>query len=134
VWLTLGDLLALHTQVIEETGGCDGMLKPEALESALQRPLTSFGGVEPFPRLFDKVAALAHSIATTHPFLDGNKRTAFTAAGFVLERHGFTIHADDDEAIEVMLALAQRELSLEQFAAWLETNAVPLDENSAAEE
>lgn len=93
-----------------------------------------FGGVELFPGLLVKAAALAHSLATTHPFVDGNKRTAFMAAGFVLELNGYAVEADEDDEVEVMLALAQQQLSLKQFAAWLEAHAVPLTDISEAEE
>ncbi len=124
-WLDFKALLDLHRRLLEETGGCDGVLKPEALESALERPHTEIGGVRLFPSLFAKAAALAHSVATTHPFVDGNKRAALGAAATVLCLNGFIIDVDNEGAVAATLHLARKEWSLEQFAAWLEANAVP---------
>jgi len=75
-WITLLELALIHEHVIQETGGVHGITNPGGLESALARPFTTFGGVELFPNLISKVAALIHSLIAFHPFADGNKRTA----------------------------------------------------------
>jgi len=128
-WINLDALLSLHGRLLAETGGCDGVLKPEALESALERPHTEIGGVRLFPSLFAKAAALAHSVATTHPFMDGNKRSALGAAATVLRINGFILDVDSEGAVAATLHLARKEWTLEQFAAWLEANAVPVEDD-----
>jgi len=95
--VTRDAILALHDEVISRTGGSHGFLNEHLLDAALQRPLTAFGGVELFPTLYLKAAALAHSIATTHPFVDGNKRTAYLAAADWLDEEGMRIAADGAE-------------------------------------
>ncbi len=68
-WLSLIELALIHERVIEETGGVHGMTNPGGLESALERPFTSFGGVALFPDLISKVATLIHSMIAFHPML-----------------------------------------------------------------
>ena len=87
-WITLEELDRIHAQVLRETGGAAGVLKPDAHEAVLQRPFSSFGGVELFPDLFSKVAALVHAIIAFHPFADGNKRTALVAGDVVCASTG----------------------------------------------
>jgi len=118
-------ILALHDEAISKYGGAFGLLNEHQLDAAIQRPLTSFGGVELFPTVYLKAAALAHSIATTHPFVDGNKRTAYLAAASLLDEEGMCITADGAEIEATMMMLVAGELTLEQFAAWLEAKAVP---------
>ncbi len=67
--LSLIELALIHERVIEETGGVHGMTNPGGLESALERPFTSFGGVALFPDLISKVATLIHSMIAFHPML-----------------------------------------------------------------
>ena len=80
-----------------------------------------------FPTTMLKAAPLAHSIATTHPFIDGNKRTAYLAAASLLEEDGLCVTAGAAEIEETMMRLVAGELDLEGFAAWLEANSVPLE-------
>jgi death-on-curing protein len=114
----------IHDAVIARTGGAVGCINPAYVETAVQRPLTAFGGVELFPTLFDKAAALAHSIATTHPFAEGNKRTALFCAAAVLSQAGMVLIADDEVLEETMVRLATSQTSLEEFASFLERHAV----------
>ena len=79
IYLTLEDLLEIHRRVIESTGGSDGIRSIPLLDSAVARPQATFGGIDLYPALPEKAAALLHSIISNHPFVDGNKRTGFTA-------------------------------------------------------
>ncbi|MCE5240136.1 type II toxin-antitoxin system death-on-curing family toxin [bacterium] len=114
----------IHDAVIERTGGAHGCINPVYVETAVQRPLTAFGGVELFPTVFAKAAAIAHSIATTHPFADGNKRTALFCAAAVLAQAGMVLIADDEVLEQTMVGLATSQMSLAEFAAFLEQHAV----------
>lgn len=132
--LTRDAVLALHDEAIAETGGSYGFLNEHFLDAALQRPLTAFGGVELFSTVYLKAAALAHSIATTHPFVDGNKRTAYLAAAALLHHNGFCITADGAEIEKTVMDVVAGKVDLEGFAGWLRGNAVPIAEDPAAEE
>ena len=120
-WINLADLVLVHEQVIDATGGVHGIINPAALESALVRPFTSLGGEDMFPNLWSKVAALIHSIITFHPFADGNKRTALIAADVCLKLNGFKLVGSEGIA-PFFWAIARGEKSLEEIITWLKTH------------
>ncbi|MDA1192027.1 MAG: type II toxin-antitoxin system death-on-curing family toxin [Candidatus Poribacteria bacterium] len=121
-WITADILIEIHDEVLKGPGGGEpGILHPHAIETAAQRPLAEFGGVEAFPDLWLKIAALVHSIITSHPFLDGNKRTAFAAADFCLALNGHIIAAGDDEQTRFFLEIAEGKHDVDAIAEWLRT-------------
>lgn len=76
VFPTLGFVLDLHDEILEESAGEAGVANQDLLESALNAPVETAGGEDAYDRLFDKVSALGFRLATNHGFVDGNKRTA----------------------------------------------------------
>ncbi|GFZ97587.1 death-on-curing protein [Elstera cyanobacteriorum] len=122
-WLHPSIITTIHEEQIAEHGGLTGTRSPELLEAALARPqhLYAFGE----PHLCDLAAAYAFGIARNHPFVDGNKRTAFVACELFLLLNGVKLIASDNECIETMLALASGALSAEDYAAWLRTVTQP---------
>lgn len=119
-------LAQLHALVIEATGGIDGILDSGKLEAASQRLDAGAGDVELYPTVFAKAAALAHSIARSHPFADGNKRTALLAAVYMLAVNGFLLKAEDQEQEDTVVELATGAIEVDEFAAWLEAHSFPL--------
>lgn len=119
VYLTLEQILFIHDQVIEETGGAFGLRDLGALHAAVERPKASFGDTEAYSDLFAKAAALLESLCNNHPFLDGNKRTAYVATGLFLELNGLELVASRRAAEPLMLKVAQGRVSLQQSRAWL---------------
>lgn len=109
---------------IAEHGGGAGVRDEGLLESALSRPvnLAAYGDAS----VFKLAAAHALGIAKNHPFVDGNKRTAFIAAAVFLELNGRTLIAAESDAVVTMLALAAGEMDETAYAAWLEKNSAPL--------
>jgi death-on-curing protein len=67
----------IHDELIDELGGMKGIRDLGSLESALNRPYATFDGIDLCPSPFDKAAAVLESIVINHPFMDGNKRTAY---------------------------------------------------------
>lgn len=122
-YLSAADILAIHDRIIEETGGMLGVREANLLQSIAQRPKTAFGGVEQFPDIFTKAAVYLESIATYHVFLDGNKRTALSAAAVFLHMNGFSASFPTAVTEHFMLAAAQRHRSLEDIAAWLKKHS-----------
>jgi death-on-curing protein len=116
----LDGLVWMHTVAVEEFGGSSGLRDRGLLESALARPLASFGGRNLYDTPFKRAAALAESLVLNHGFVDGNKRTAMYAMAAWLEREGYVIEAARGELRDLALAIASHELSMEQIAAWLE--------------
>lgn len=76
------------------------------LDGAVGRPASSAFGVDAYPTLFEKAAALLHSIVSSHPFTDGNKRMGWAAAAAFLQLNGQESHHTEDEAFELVMAVA----------------------------
>ena len=109
-WLSVGDILAIHEKVIRGSGGSSGILNQSAIESALVRHFTAFDSQEMFPELADKAGAFVHSSIQYHPFVDGNKRTAFLASIVIFKMNGFTIDPSDElESFFWSIARGERE-------------------------
>jgi len=121
-WIGKQALLLLHGESLAEHGGAGGIRDDGMLDSALGRPLNqyAYGGVDDLAQL---AAAYAFGIARNHPFVDGNKRAALTAAGLFLSLNGLRLVADKVEAYEVTLALAAGDTSEDDFANWIRKNS-----------
>jgi death on curing protein len=117
VWLELNVMLAVHEEQLAEHGGAGGLRDAGLLESALARPanLASYGE----PDVADLAAAYGYGVARNHPFIDGNKRTAFVAVELFLALNGHTLVADDANCVLTMLAMAAGHMSEVDFASWI---------------
>jgi death-on-curing protein len=123
-YLSLAEVLALHAAVVQQSGGAVGVRDLGALESAVAQPRASFAGVDLYPTLADKAAALCLSLVGNHPFVDGNKRVGHAALETMLVLNGHELDATVDDAERVMLALAAGELAREPFVAWVRAHVV----------
>ena len=130
-WLPLPVVLAIHRMQIDRFGGAEGLRDQGLLESALARPqqLFHYGDSPGIPRL---AAAYAFGIARNHPFLDGNKRTAFMAAAVFMEDNGWAVELGQVDVVLKILALATGELAERDLAAWLEAGSRLVEGTSAA--
>ena len=108
--------------LIAEDGGTAEMRDRGLLESALARPQNLFGYEKPKPSLTRLAASYAFGLAKSHPFVDGNKRVALTATAVFLEINGWSLQADEAEAVNVFLDLAAGKLGEDDMAVWLEQN------------
>ena len=122
-WLDKTLALAIHSAQLSEHGGTAGVRDEGLLESALARPQQLYAYGDPTTDLAELAAALAYGIARNHPFVDGNKRTAFLTAVFFLELNSYRFAASEVEATVMTLALAVSEIDEDEFAAWLRANA-----------
>jgi death on curing protein len=88
-YLTLEEVLELHRRAVEQSGGSAGVRDLGGAESAVAQPRMTFAGVELYPTLAGKGAALAFSLVMNHPFVDGNKRVGHAAMEtfFLLNGH-----------------------------------------------
>ncbi|HET9406145.1 MAG TPA: type II toxin-antitoxin system death-on-curing family toxin [Candidatus Sulfotelmatobacter sp.] len=125
IWIVDAVVLAIHEAQLAEHGGISGIRDVGLLASALARPLNLEAYGEN-PDAAALAAAYAFGIARNHPFLDGNKRTAFVAMELFLELNGWVLKAKDADCISTMLALASGDLGEEGLAAWLRTHAAKL--------
>lgn len=117
-YIRVDDILAIHADQIERYGGGEGIRDPGLLEAALFRPQTGY-----YPTLIDEAAALWESLSQNHPFVDGNKRTAFATTYVFLAINGLDIIARDDEAQDFILGLySTSSITFENLRAWLREN------------
>lgn len=122
-YITLGDVLAIHTTLIELYGGSDGVRDITLVESAIARPQASFGGYDAYPTLFDKAGVLMQGLIKNHGFVDGNKRTGTAIASIFLKLNNQKLHVTDDQLVELAISVAEDKLDLEQIAAWLKKHS-----------
>jgi len=116
MWLDLRDALAIHDRQLAEHGGGQGLRDQAMLESALARPRNRWSyGEDDSASL---AAAYAFGLARNHPFVDGNKRTAWILARLFLALNGHQLRFEPADAIEAMLALAAGELLEGGMADW----------------
>ena len=122
-WLTRRAAISIHLRQIQRHGGGDGIRDEGLLESALARPENLAAYRE--PTVFELAASYAFGIARNHPFIDGNKRTAFVASVLFLRMNGQQFHAEQAEAAVVFLRLAAGEFAEAELAEWFRRNANP---------
>jgi len=116
-WVPREVLIAVHEEQLAEHGGAAGLRDEGLFDSALARPrqLANYGE----PDIADLAAAYAHGLVRNHPFIDGNKRTAFVAAQLFLRMNGQRINAPHVDCVMTTLALAASDIDETAFAAWL---------------
>lgn len=111
--------------LIETAGGSHVVRDLGALQAAAARPLATFEGEDLYPGLFAKAAALMESIVKNHPVVDGNKRTAITAAGVFLRRNGYLIDSSQDDLYCFTMAMATGDAKLKEAEEWLRLHTRP---------
>jgi death-on-curing protein len=123
-WVSKRALVLLHRESLRQFGGADGLRDEGLLDSALARTLNRFT-YEDEVDLFRLAAAYARGIAKNHPFVDGNKRAAFAAAGIFLMTNGHDLTAEPAMATVAMLDLAAGDMTEAEFAIWLRDHTTP---------
>lgn len=123
VWLDSSVKLAVHDAQLAEHGGAAGIRDGALLESALARPqhLATYGE----PDAAGVAAAYGYGIARNHPFIDGNKRTAFVAVELFLALNGYRLTADDADCVLTILTMAAGDIEEETFADWIRRHSAP---------
>ena len=119
-WLSPEVLVAVHAEQLAEHGGAVGVRDEGLFESALARPRQTAAYGQ--PDAADLAAAYAFGLVRNHPFVDGNKRTAYVAAELFLLLNGWSMTASDESATLTALALAAGDIDEAAFAAWLRSH------------
>jgi death-on-curing protein len=125
VWIRLDVILMMHEETLMLHGGPEGVRDLGLLESALARPKNLFAYSEQGVSVARFAAAYAKGIVANHPFVDGNKRTAFTASLTFLKLNGLEVTATKEDRVLTFWKLAAGEISEEQLALWFERNTAP---------
>ena len=117
VWIEKTLIHAVHDEQLAEHGGGAGVRDANLLESALARPeqLAHYGA----PDVADLAASYGFGISRNHPFIDGNKRTAFVAIELFFALNGFELLATDAACVVNMLAVAAGDMDEAALAEWI---------------
>jgi death-on-curing protein len=105
-------VLKIHTALIDQFRGTKGTRDEDGFDSALNRPLPE-----------DKAAAIAQSIITNHPFVDGNKRTGYVLMRLILNQSGIQITATENEKYNFIILISEGKLNFDQIKDWIERNS-----------
>jgi prophage maintenance system killer protein len=105
-------ILILYKILVEATGGTFGIRDESLLQSAIDAPYQTFGGVELFPTIIEKAARLGYGLVSNHPFIDGNKRIAATLFIYFLEFYNLLYVEnkaviDNNTLVAITLLIAQ---------------------------
>jgi death-on-curing protein len=121
IWVDLREILSMHADQIAEHGGLHGVRDQGLLESALSRPKNLIAYGDPGP--FELAAAYAFGIARNHPFVDGNKRSAFLASASFLAWNGWELTAEETDVVIVFQDLAAGKLTEVELTVWFERHS-----------
>ena len=117
--LSKEQILMLHSQLIQQTGGSDGVRDYNLLESALETPFQSFGGEELYPTIQSKAARLGYGLIKNHCMIDGNKRIGTHAMLVFLALNGIELSYTQRELYETILDIAAGKLEYEDLLEWI---------------
>lgn len=117
--LSKSQILSLHSDLIHETGGMDGLRDEGLLDSALAAPFQSFEGHTLYPSLQQKAARLGYGLVRNHPFVDGNKRIGAHAMLVFLALNGIDILCTQKELSDIFLCLAAGKAEYEDLLRWV---------------
>jgi len=117
--LSKEQVIMLHEQLIEETGGSSGLKDEGLLESALAAPFQSFEGKDLFPSTYQKAARLGFGLASNHAFVDGNKRIGAHVMLVFLALNNIEIEYTQKELIDLFLSIASGNKGYQDTLNWI---------------
>lgn len=124
IWITVDDVIAIHSCVIQKSGGLDGLRDRDILESAVSAPLQSFGGIDLFPTDIEKIARIGYGLASNHAFLDGNKRIGAMIVQLLLKWNGYTISLHQGELSDMFIAIADGSAVESDLLQWIKKHLI----------
>ncbi len=119
IWLSEEQVIYLHGELIQTTGGLGGLRDDKLLQSALSSPLQTYNETELFPTIIDKAARLACGLTQNHPFIDGNKRIGAHAMLVVLALNGVMLNYTQNELSDIFLQLASGVIDFKKLREWI---------------
>ena len=117
--LSKEQILMLHTQLIQQTGGSDGVRDYNLLDSALETPFQSFGGDELYPTIQAKAARLGYGLIKNHCMIDGNKRIGTHAMLVFLALNGIELKYTQKELYETILNVESGSVDYNGLLQWV---------------
>lgn len=120
IWVKTEDVIRLHSQIIQATGGIDGIRDQGILESAIWAPLQTFGGQELFPTDIEKIARIGYGLASNHAFLDGNKRIGALMTQLLLKWNGYSLKLEVGELADMFISVADKSATEADLLRWIQ--------------
>jgi death-on-curing protein len=117
--LSLDTVISLHSELIAQSGGLDGVRDMTMLDASVNSPLHTFGGRYLYPTIQTMAAHLAFSLIKNHPFLDGNKRIGILSMLVFLAINGLPVSCADEELIVLGLGLAENTIDEPDLIEWI---------------
>ena len=124
IFLTLDEVLSLHEEQLQLFGGSAGIRQIDLLQSAMGNVEATFGEIFLHETIFEMAAAYLYGICRSHPFVDGNKRTAVVATLTFLGMNDSVVDADEDEFYDLVIGVAEGRVSKAAVAVFLEKNSL----------
>ncbi|RJQ36689.1 type II toxin-antitoxin system death-on-curing family toxin [Candidatus Parcubacteria bacterium] len=121
--LSAEDILIIHSEIIDETGGLHGVRDVGLFAALADKPKAAFGGKKLYRDIFARAAVYLEAIANYHVFVDGNKRTAIAAAARFLFLNRYEFSAPNNEIVRFMVRVAMKKESIADIAAWLKRHS-----------
>lgn len=125
IFVTLDEVIAIHSDQIDRYGGSAGIRDVRLLDSALSMPQASFDGAYLHETVYEMAAAYLYHVVQNHPFVDGNKRTGLMVAIAFLGLNGTALVAEPDALTELVLSVAAGQCSKSEVAVFLQRNTRP---------
>jgi death on curing protein len=121
--ISLNMIKNINRKVIRKWGGKHGIRDKEQLNSVISRPLQSAFGEDAFKSIWEKSAALLEGIIRFHPFTDGNKRTAWYATKYILNKNNKELNLNYSKASDYILKISEnKDITIEDISKWLKKN------------
>lgn len=115
IWVTAEDVVAIHSRIIQVSGGIDGLRDRAGLEAAIAAPLQSFGGEDLFPTDIEKIARIGFGLASNHAFIDGNKRIGAMVTQLLLKWNGYQFQLEQNELADMFIGIADGQRTKRSF-------------------
>lgn len=125
IYPTVAETIEAHRMLIDEFGGAHGLRDKGLLEAAIFRPQMGY-----YATLFEEAAALMESLATSHAFIDGNKRISFAMTDAMLRVNGYFLDVEPDVAFQfINESLERHTFRFDAIREWLTGNSRPLEQD-----
>lgn len=120
--ISIKEVEIIHNILIDKFRGSKGIRDIGLLESALARPFATFDDNDLYPNPTEKASAILESIVINHPFIDGNKRTAYTLMRLILLENGLDIFASQESKYDLVISASTGKFRFDEIKNWIQSN------------
>lgn len=119
-YLAHEDVRTIHSYLIAQFGGLDGLRDEDLFDAAIEQPRQTFDGIDLYPTAAEKAARYTYGIVNNHPFADGNKRTGAACMGMFLRLNGIRFKPRHDDLLQTIYSVADGSMGYDELVAWIE--------------